>query len=404
MATTDHPHASRQHASKTRLLDAALGVIRTKGYAATTVDDICDAAGLTKGSFFHHFASKEELALAAAAHFAANADALFAQAPYRAHPDARDRLLGYVDFRRALLAGSLPEFTCLLGTMVQETYATHPALRAACETHIGAHADTVAQDAAEARDARTPDAAWSAESSRTVHAGRAAGRLYSRQGPGRSRGRRGVPVASAALPRTAVRSTRAKGVNAMSDHAGKFVWYDVMTTDAKAGEAFYRDVIGWKATDLGMSDRSYTIFSAGEVPVGGLMPIPEEARAAGAKPHWTGYIAVDDVDAYAKRVTAAGGAVHRAPEDIPGVGRFAVVADPHGAGFILFKGAGEPPPNAPAPGTPGHAGWHELQAGDRRAPSPSIQGCSAGPRRMRWIWARWASIRSSPPAARRSAA
>jgi TetR/AcrR family transcriptional repressor of nem operon len=169
MATTDRPHpsrqhASRQHASKTRLLDAALRVIRTKGYAATTVDDICDAAELTKGSFFHHFASKEELALAAAAHFAANADALFARAPYRALPDARDRLLGYVDFRRALLAGSLPEFTCLLGTMVQETYATHPALREACETHIGAHADTVAQDAAAARAERAPDAAWSAES------------------------------------------------------------------------------------------------------------------------------------------------------------------------------------------------------------------------------------------------
>ncbi len=126
----------------------------------------------------------------------------------------------------------------------------------------------------------------------------------------------------------------------MSDHAGKFVWYDVMTTDTKAGEAFYRDVIGWKATNSGMSDRSYTIFSAGEVPVGGLMPIPEEARAAGAKPHWTGYIAVDDVDAYAKRVTAAGGAVHRAPEDIPGVGRFAVVADPHGAELRPFQRRG----------------------------------------------------------------
>ncbi|MBN9509107.1 MAG: VOC family protein [Alphaproteobacteria bacterium] len=151
----------------------------------------------------------------------------------------------------------------------------------------------------------------------------------------------------------------------MSDHAGKFVWYDVMTTDTKAAEAFYRDVVGWKAADSGMSDRPYTIFSAGEVPVGGLMPIPAEARAMGAQPHWSGYIAVDDVDAYASRVTAAGGTVHKAPEDIPGVGRFAVVADPHGAGFILFKGAGEPPPAAAAPGTPGTAGWHELHGGDQ---------------------------------------
>jgi uncharacterized protein len=70
--------------------------------------------------------------------------------------------------------------------------------------------------------------------------------------------------------------------------------------------------------------------------VGGLMPIPEDARAAGARPRWMGYIAVDDVDVYAARVNAVGGSVHRAPRDIPGVGRFAVVADPHGAGFMLF--------------------------------------------------------------------
>ena len=85
-----------------------------------------------------------------------------------------------------------------------------------------------------------------------------------------------------------------------------------------------------------MTDRSYTLFSAGPAMVGGLMPIPEDARK-GARPCWTGYIAVDDVDAYAARVKAAGGAIHRAPEDIPGVGRFAVAADPHGAVFILFK-------------------------------------------------------------------
>jgi TetR/AcrR family transcriptional repressor of nem operon len=156
--------AKGEHASKTRLLDAALQVIRTKGYAATTVDDVCAAAGLTKGSFFHHFAGKEELALAAAAHFAATANAAFAAAPYRTLPDARERLFGYVDFRTALLQRSLPEFTCLLGTMVQETYATHPALRAACETHISAHADRVARDVAEARARCAPDAPWSAES------------------------------------------------------------------------------------------------------------------------------------------------------------------------------------------------------------------------------------------------
>jgi len=156
--------AQAQHESKTRILDAALRVIRAKGYSATTIDDVCLAAGLTKGSFFHHFKSKEELALAATGHFAAMADSLFAQAPYRALQDPLDRLLGYVDFRKAILQGTLPEFTCLLGTMVQETFESHPAIRDACGTYIGAHAAEVAKDIGEAKSRYAPDANWSAES------------------------------------------------------------------------------------------------------------------------------------------------------------------------------------------------------------------------------------------------
>ncbi len=153
-----------QHESKLRFLDAALHVIRAKGYSATRIEDICEAASLTKGSFFHHFESKEELALAAAAHFAAMADGLFATAPYQNIADPLERLLGYVDFRIAILQGSLPEFTCLLGTMVQETYDTHPALRTACDTHLSAHAAAVATIIAEAKRRYAPDAPWSAES------------------------------------------------------------------------------------------------------------------------------------------------------------------------------------------------------------------------------------------------
>jgi TetR/AcrR family transcriptional repressor of nem operon len=156
--------AQAQHESKTRILDAALRVIRAKGYSATTIDDVCLAAGLTKGSFFHHFKSKEELALAAAGHFAAMADGLFATAPYRSLQDPLDRLLGYVDFRKAILQGSLPEFTCLLGTMVQETFETHPAIRDACGTYIDAHAAEITKDIGEAKSRYAPDANWSAES------------------------------------------------------------------------------------------------------------------------------------------------------------------------------------------------------------------------------------------------
>jgi TetR/AcrR family transcriptional regulator, transcriptional repressor for nem operon len=153
-----------QHESKLRFLDAALYVIRAKGYSATRVEDICEEAGLTKGSFFHHFDSKEELALAAAAHFAEMADAVFALAPYQKIADPLQRLLGYVDFRIAILQGALPDFTCLLGTMVQETYDTHPDIRAACDTHISAHAAAVAKVIAQAKRRYAPDAPWSAES------------------------------------------------------------------------------------------------------------------------------------------------------------------------------------------------------------------------------------------------
>jgi predicted enzyme related to lactoylglutathione lyase len=150
----------------------------------------------------------------------------------------------------------------------------------------------------------------------------------------------------------------------MSGNQCRFVWYEVMTSDTAAAESFYGRVIGWEAKDSGLGDRSYTLLSMGPTMVGGLMAIPEEARAMGARPGWMGYVGVDDVDACARRVTAAGGAVHRAAEDIPGIGRFAVVADPYGAMFVLFRGSSDQAPAPVAPGTPGHIGWHELHAGD----------------------------------------
>jgi TetR/AcrR family transcriptional repressor of nem operon len=149
-----------QHESKTKLLDAALQVIRTKGYEATTVDEVCESAGLTKGSFFHHFKSKEDLAIAAARHFADMAGSVFSNAPYRKLADPLERLLAYVDFRRAILNRELPDFTCLLGTMVQETYETHPSIRKACERHISEHAATLAADIAEAKRRHAPRARW----------------------------------------------------------------------------------------------------------------------------------------------------------------------------------------------------------------------------------------------------
>jgi TetR/AcrR family transcriptional repressor of nem operon len=160
------PMASKQsiHESKTKLLDAALLVIRDKGYSATRIEDICKTAGLTKGSFFHHFESKEALALAAANYWIEGTSAMFAAAPYHAHADPLERLLAYVDFRKALLVGELREFTCLVGTMVQEVYATHPALREASERSISKHAATLVPDIEEAMRERGMRGDWTAES------------------------------------------------------------------------------------------------------------------------------------------------------------------------------------------------------------------------------------------------
>lgn len=150
----------------------------------------------------------------------------------------------------------------------------------------------------------------------------------------------------------------------MSSSHGSFAWYTLLSTDTAAAEAFYHGVVGWRAQDAGMADRSYTIFSVAEMPAAGLMALPPEALEAGARPGWIGYVAVDDVDASAARVAQAGGVVHRAPDDILGVGRFATVADPQGATFILYKSATDRPEPQAAPGTAGHIGWHELHAGD----------------------------------------
>ncbi|MBD9373547.1 VOC family protein [Rhizobium sp. ARZ01] len=142
---------------------------------------------------------------------------------------------------------------------------------------------------------------------------------------------------------------------------GKFVWYELMTSDTAAAERFYKSVVGWAAKDAGMPDMTYTIFSAGDRMVAGLMTMPQEAE--GMPPGWIGYIYADNVNATAKEVAAKGGKVHRQPDDIPGVGRFAVVGDPTGAVFCLFSSTGEEGSDVDRQ-APGQVGWHELMAGD----------------------------------------
>jgi TetR/AcrR family transcriptional repressor of nem operon len=150
--------------ARSKLLEAALTVIRTKGYSAATVDELCAAAGVTKGAFFHHFKTKDELGVAAANHWSETTSAMFAAAPYHQLADPLDRVLAYVDFRKALLRGGVPDFTCLVGTMVQETYETAPAIRDACDRSISGHAATLVADIEAAIAERGLTPAWTAAS------------------------------------------------------------------------------------------------------------------------------------------------------------------------------------------------------------------------------------------------
>lgn len=153
-----------QHESKTKLLDATLKVVRAKGYSATRIEDVCAEARLTKGSFFHHFKSKEDLALAAVAHWDAHGSEIFAAAPYHDAADPLSRLIAYVEFRRAILTGDLPDFTCFAGTIVQEAYRTHPDINAACERNLSSHAKTLEADIRAAMRDHGVRGTWTPES------------------------------------------------------------------------------------------------------------------------------------------------------------------------------------------------------------------------------------------------
>ena len=152
----------------------------------------------------------------------------------------------------------------------------------------------------------------------------------------------------------------------MTDLTGKFFWYELMTSDPEAAIRFYGDVVGWTTKVFGddLTGDPYHVVSASAGQMGGIMAIPAELKDHGMRPWWGGYIGATDVDADVQRLTTAGGSVKRAPEDIPGVGRFAVMADPGGAIFMLLKGSSPEGMEAPPPMANGHVGWHELYSGN----------------------------------------
>lgn len=154
------------------------------------------------------------------------------------------------------------------------------------------------------------------------------------------------------------------GASAASEAFG-FSWYELHTPDAGAAEAFYKPVLGWGTQDTGMPGRKYILVSVDETPIGGLLEKPASAFADGEKPRWVGYIGLRDLAKSCERLQKAGGTLHRPAEQIPGVGTFAVVADPEGAVVVLFQPAdGASRPEQPPTCTPGMPVWHELAADD----------------------------------------
>lgn len=143
---------------------------------------------------------------------------------------------------------------------------------------------------------------------------------------------------------------------------GRFVWYDLMTNDPKAAERFYVQVAGW-GTQVWDGPLPYTMWTANGAPLGGVMQMPP---GADIPPHWLAYVSTPDIDATVAQARTLGATVHVAPQDIPDVGRFAVLLDPQGAAFALYT----PTRNElghDGGARPGEFSWHELATTDSAA-------------------------------------
>lgn len=152
----------------------------------------------------------------------------------------------------------------------------------------------------------------------------------------------------------------------MADKHGDWVWYELMTPDAEGAERFYAPLLGWTVE----GDVRYREVGTREGKVGGLVALTPEMIAAGAKPGWIGYVNAADVDQAVTSVEHGGGRALMPPRDLPGVGRFAMLADPAGAPFYIMT----PEPGGEADATsaafaaerpmPGHVAWNELATTD----------------------------------------
>ncbi|MBB3019449.1 hypothetical protein FHR70_002514 [Microvirga lupini] len=151
----------------------------------------------------------------------------------------------------------------------------------------------------------------------------------------------------------------------MANQHGDFIWYELLTNDADSAARFYGAVIGWQNREMEGAENGYRLFATGSTEIAGFMPIPAEAE--GMRPGWLGYVGVDNVDEAAADIVQAGGAQHMLPTDIPGVGRFALLADPQGVPFYVIRGASEETSTSFSPNGIGHCNWNELATSDPQA-------------------------------------
>ena len=146
----NQPFRPAPQTARDKLLEAGVKLVRQQGFAATSVERLCTEAGVTKGAFFHHFASKEALGVALAHYWSSSTGAFFAAAPFHHHDDPAARVLGYIDLRIELIAGPVESFSCVAGTMVQEAFLTSDAIRSACNSSISGNAAALESDLAAA--------------------------------------------------------------------------------------------------------------------------------------------------------------------------------------------------------------------------------------------------------------
>ncbi len=270
------------------MLEAALALVRRQGFAATSIDQLCRAASVTKGAFFHYFESKEALGVAAAHRWTEITTPLFENAAHHRHADPLDRILGYLDFRAAIVQGPHEAFTCFAGTTVQETFAASEAIRSACGECITDHAARLAVDFEAALRKYRPREAITAE-------GLA---LYTQTGL-----------------------------------QGGFV-----LAKAKGDASPLQDGIAHLKRYLRLLFKaSYHFIDHGGLRVGGMMKQADAAAPGG----WNFYFGVPSAAASKRAIDAAGGQVQMDLHQVPGGDWVVIATDPQGAHFGIVGPKGE---------------------------------------------------------------